>query len=206
MLTSPHRLLTSELVTVYVGPSKKKWVLHKNLLCARSSFFETAFGGNFKESKENAIYLPEDDKAAFELLAGWLYNGGISRRHDTGAEHCWSVIRLYILGSKLNMETLRNDAMDRIRRHYMNKGYSNDSKDLAEVATYIFVHTPQSSLLRTWVAAAAVNSMTTLIPYKDGCKPYESVICAHGEFAVLVIRELSWNWTQPQPHPTGSLR
>ena len=66
-----------EVVNVYVGPERKRYVVHKNLLIAESDYFKAALLGSFIEAEENSIHLKEEDPAAVALLIGWLYHGVI---------------------------------------------------------------------------------------------------------------------------------
>lgn len=65
------------MVSIYVGPERKHYVVHKRLLTSQSDYFDKALNGGFKEAEENKIHLEEDDPAAVGLLVGWLYRGVI---------------------------------------------------------------------------------------------------------------------------------
>lgn len=67
----------NESVIIYVGPERKRYLIHKDLLTKQSEFFDKALNGKFKEAEENSIYLEEESPAAFDLLVGWLYQGRI---------------------------------------------------------------------------------------------------------------------------------
>lgn len=71
------RDLGFEVVDVYVGPERKRYVVHKNLLVRQSDYFKGALAGSFIEAEENSIHLKEEDPAAVALLIGWLYHGAI---------------------------------------------------------------------------------------------------------------------------------
>jgi len=63
----------SQVVTVLVGADRTKFVIHKDLLTSKSEFFRAALTGDWEESKSQKVHLPEDDPAAFEMFAHWLY-------------------------------------------------------------------------------------------------------------------------------------
>lgn len=65
-------LTFDSLVKIYVGPQKKQWMLPKDLLCDRFSFFKAAFKGGFKEAAEKEMWLEEDDPEAFGLLVDYV--------------------------------------------------------------------------------------------------------------------------------------
>lgn len=66
------------MVTIYVGPERKRYLIHKDLLTKQSEFFDRALNGNFKEAEENSIYLEEESPAAFDLLVSLLYKGDVA--------------------------------------------------------------------------------------------------------------------------------
>jgi hypothetical protein len=66
-----------EVVDIYVGPERQRYVVHKKLLTSQSEYFDKAFNGSFKEADENSIHLKEEDPAALALLVGWLYGRGV---------------------------------------------------------------------------------------------------------------------------------
>lgn len=47
-----------ESVILIVGPKKKAYTLHKELLCFYSDYFRAAFNGSFKEATERKIEVP----------------------------------------------------------------------------------------------------------------------------------------------------
>jgi BTB/POZ domain len=54
------RLLTDEIVALYVGPKRKAYYVHKALLCNRSSYFRAVFRDNvqFREGAEMRSISP----------------------------------------------------------------------------------------------------------------------------------------------------
>jgi len=71
------RDLGTEVISVYVGPDRRRFVVHKQLLTSQSDYFDKALNGRFKEAEENEIHLEEDDPTAIGLMVGWLYRGVI---------------------------------------------------------------------------------------------------------------------------------
>jgi len=45
------RFTTSEIVTIYVDPKRKKFMIHKDLLCAKSEYFRASLSDNWTEGK-----------------------------------------------------------------------------------------------------------------------------------------------------------
>ena len=44
--------LGNKMVTIYVGPKRKEFKIHKKLICGSADYFEKAFNGDFKEGRE----------------------------------------------------------------------------------------------------------------------------------------------------------
>ncbi|OAP58877.1 hypothetical protein AYL99_06174 [Fonsecaea erecta] len=126
---------TSEIVTVHVGPKRKRFHLHRDLICQRSPFMEKCLQKNrFDEGYKNELYLPEDDPKAFSIVVEWIYrgrlpvfgtfgtspNGGSSAasvRVTTGLDMC-DMSAAYCMADKFGMEELQNGIMDCIRTNY----------------------------------------------------------------------------------------
>jgi hypothetical protein len=99
-------------VTIYVGPYRQKFVVHKNLLCKAAEFFKAAFCTDFKEGKEGTMDMPEDSAAAFSLFIEWLYHGTIP--NGCTQSYVDSLYDLYIFAEKICMDSpeLKDNTMD----------------------------------------------------------------------------------------------
>jgi hypothetical protein len=78
MLTSNyhHRDLGTEVVDIIVGPKRKRFVVHEQLLTSRSTYFRDILRGSNIGNKSK-VYFDDDDPAAVALFVGWLYRGTI---------------------------------------------------------------------------------------------------------------------------------
>jgi hypothetical protein len=65
------------VIDLFVGPDRKRYVVHKKPLTSQSEYFYNAFKGDFKEAQENSIHLKEEDPVAVALLIGFIYRGVI---------------------------------------------------------------------------------------------------------------------------------
>ena len=111
---------TSEIVTVLVGPKRKRFYLHRDLICQRSPFMEKCLSKNrFREGEKNELYLPEDDPKAFAIVVDWIYRGKLPGM--TAGMRNLDVIDMssaYCMADKFGMEELQNGIMDYIRTSY----------------------------------------------------------------------------------------
>lgn len=60
-------------------------VVHKNLLCETSRFFQTSCNGQWSESKEKTVRLKEVDPESFAIYVKWLYTGNLDVLHGDTA-------------------------------------------------------------------------------------------------------------------------
>ncbi|MCJ1286691.1 hypothetical protein MMC26_006037 [Xylographa opegraphella] len=69
--------LGTETVSIFVGPIRKQYTIHKDLVCNAVPFFSKTFEGVFHEAQSGAVHLTDDHEspAAFELFIHWLYTG-----------------------------------------------------------------------------------------------------------------------------------
>ncbi|KAL2072719.1 hypothetical protein VTL71DRAFT_12062 [Oculimacula yallundae] len=105
--------LNNELVTIYVGPKRKEFLLHKNLLCKSSDYFDKAFNSNFQEAEKGTMFLPEDNPEAFALFVNWLYRSTIPA--GNAQSHVFRLADLYILADKICLVDLKDEVMDIIQ-------------------------------------------------------------------------------------------
>ncbi|MCJ1381404.1 hypothetical protein MMC17_004514 [Xylographa soralifera] len=121
-IPAPHfaSLIASETVVLVVGPKRKRFSAHKDLLCYIVPYFEKAFNGAFAEATDGTIYFAEADPAARELFIGWLYRG---RPSLTLAGNDFApFLRLCVLADMWCLPDLQNSIIDIIFNWF-------DSKD-----------------------------------------------------------------------------
>jgi hypothetical protein len=151
------RSLGEDVVTLYVGAKRKKFQVHKKLLCDRSSF-QKAFSGdsNFKEATEGIMHLPEDDPATFDRIINWLYRDQLpvylekaEDRHPRSFHR--SLIDMFLFAEKHCINVLANRAMDLMQDINLKV---NTIPDLEEIR-HVYSNSHDKSKLRLYVAAAA---------------------------------------------------
>jgi hypothetical protein len=102
-----------EIVTLYVGPTRKKFIVHKNLICDSSDFFKKAFTGNFVESKEGTINLSEDDPDVISIFIHWLYTAVVPL--GNAEDYLHNLYELYFFADKVCLTVLKDATMDSIQ-------------------------------------------------------------------------------------------
>jgi hypothetical protein len=105
---SAHSEHFQGLVTILVGPTKKPYTIHKDLLCFYSDYFRAAFQGSFKEATERKIELAGITTDIFEHFQVWLY----TRRLDTLGGHFPTIVKLWVFGDQHQIPLLQNCVID----------------------------------------------------------------------------------------------
>jgi hypothetical protein len=115
-----HRTLGTEIATIYVGPKRKAFKIHKKLLCDRSDYFSKAFNSRFQEAN-GEMHCPEDDPTAFGHLVNYFYRNAVPQLPSKDApdnehsEFYEGLSQLFFLAEKLCMNELSNKTMDTIQ-------------------------------------------------------------------------------------------
>ena len=61
-----------EVVTIFVGPEKKRYNIHKDIICHHSEYFRAAYNGRWKEADEG-VTLEDVEVEVFNIFVHWLY-------------------------------------------------------------------------------------------------------------------------------------
>jgi hypothetical protein len=109
------------MIDIYVGEARRRWTLHRNLLCHHSEQLEEELEGTGKGDRKELLELPEHDPAGFELLVKWLYQGkldDVSDMPDATQKYEYAVNchALYLLCDRFDLPQLKNVAMDQFRK------------------------------------------------------------------------------------------
>lgn len=174
-----HELLTHQLVDIYVGPEGVAYTIHEKLLCYHSAVLR----GHFYSTKtRNTSYgLPDDDTDAFELLVGWLYSRTLS--FPVEDKQVSTLLDLYLLAEKLQMEALENDCVDTVRAYY----HSNETYPELRRVQYVYANTDADNPMREMMVGSIARFLTLgeSIP-----KHWESALKRDGELGLDIIRAI----------------
>ncbi|KAF7900958.1 hypothetical protein EAF00_003179 [Botryotinia globosa] len=83
--------------------------VYKDILCNKIEFFDRMFNGKFKEAKENAAVLPEDDPEAFDMLMWWVTHDMVRSLRGEGFR---KKLHLWVLADKLCLANLQDYVMN----------------------------------------------------------------------------------------------
>ncbi|EME47041.1 hypothetical protein DOTSEDRAFT_41560 [Dothistroma septosporum NZE10] len=148
-------LLSGPTVDIRVGPEKKHWSLHRNLLCHHSPYFETELRVDDQTetngSKHHKLELPDDDPVGFELLVKWLYQGQLedASQMSDEAKYDYAVAchKLYLLCDRFDMVRLKNMSMDQYRQCLNESQLVPDADEINEIYRASPVGSPFRSLM-----------------------------------------------------------
>ncbi|GAB0134623.1 hypothetical protein EsDP_00002988 [Epichloe bromicola] len=108
--------LSGRSLEVIVGETS--FHVNEKLICAASPFFETAFSGEWDESKTRTIELREHDAQIFRTYMHWLYLRKLAVRNDApgsvGNEEYIHLAKAYVLGDFLSDGHFKDAVLDAI--------------------------------------------------------------------------------------------
>ncbi|KAK3112819.1 hypothetical protein LTR53_010500 [Teratosphaeriaceae sp. CCFEE 6253] len=88
-------------IDIIVGIERRVFLVHEQLLCSRSAFFQAALNKEWKEGQKRKVELPEEDCSDFSRYVHWLYSGKLAVKQSTGEPLYHVRVALYILGEKI---------------------------------------------------------------------------------------------------------
>ncbi|KAK3068872.1 hypothetical protein LTR53_013235 [Teratosphaeriaceae sp. CCFEE 6253] len=187
-------LLSGPTVDIYVGPERKHWALHRNLLCHHSSFFETEFEGHEvpkggTKDGESVLELPDDDAKGFQLLVKWLYQGQLEDNSVLTEvekyEYAVSCHKLYMLCDKFDMLHLKNLAMDLYRANLNAAQLVPDADEIND----IYRASPVGSPFRPLMTKIAARQIMDPDVDKDA-ETYRKCFQENPDFAVEMVNAI----------------
>lgn len=173
---------------IYVGETKRRWSLHRTLLCHHSTWFQKRVDDG-KRDREEKVELHDDDPRAFELLVKWLYQGKIDDVSGMPMDRKWdyadSCQQLYVLCEKFNLPQLKNLAIDQFRKGCFEAGLVPGAEEMLP----IYQKTPRSSPFRKLVSQIAARQIMDPESEKDA-SAYRQCFESNPDFAIDVINAI----------------
>jgi len=163
-LTHSHRLIHGPSSSIFVGPTRKEFLVHKALLCHYSRYFRSALYSDFVEAKCNTVELKDEDPACFQYIIAWMYRGTLGQLKYYGTSNqeeaislCTQTCRLYYLADFLRIEELLVQLLSYLRGLF--DGF-RDKKIVplnSDVIVHLHENTTDFSYLRAMVMDELVH-------------------------------------------------
>ncbi|PSN64734.1 hypothetical protein BS50DRAFT_529203 [Corynespora cassiicola Philippines] len=107
------------------GDDQSEFFVHQGIICDRSEFFRRALNGNWAESTDRVVRLPEDNPSIFSLYHGFLYTKSLpilperisndEKESEAIAEQYLALCELYVLAEKLVDSMFKADVLDALK-------------------------------------------------------------------------------------------
>ena len=109
-------MLTGGVVTIYVGPKRKEYQVHRSLLASHE------YWRKFLDSKlaedSRIVHLPDQYPATWDLFINWLYRGKLKdiceENEDVATDQAIQYINLYTTAEHWAILALQNNIMDKL--------------------------------------------------------------------------------------------
>ena len=142
-------MLTGDIITIYVGPKRKKYQIHKDLLASYEHWRKRLDSKLIKDSQK--MYLPECDPDVWDVFVNWLYRGGLKdiclQDEDMAKVQMGKYIQLYIHAEHWTIRALQNKIMDK----FCAGTISSWDWSPCNVIQRIYKNTPEDSPFRCFV-------------------------------------------------------
>lgn len=146
------RFLYTDSVIVHVGHLSKRFMLHKNLVCRDSTFFNAACKGSFREADSNEVKLPDDEPETFDNFVQWLYTRDFERPMTESGWPKWECFfETYVLADKLGAPKFSNHVMNLMVHEAETRWDQELSLPDAAAVCVAYENTPGSSPLRRFL-------------------------------------------------------
>ena len=102
------------MATIFVGPSAKRYDLHKTVLRSVGGFFKAVLSdtNHFREAMTNTITLPDEDTVVFERFVVYVYKRDFHSDGEAEDEISWkTLIDLYSFGERRMIPEMQNKAV-----------------------------------------------------------------------------------------------
>jgi hypothetical protein len=172
------------MVDIYVGPSRTHWVLHAQLLRARSSRLLSG-------TKAGPVHLPDEDESTFARLVAWLYSARIPT--PTSERDLGDLLELHALASRQGMPALTHAVLEAVRDFYRR----TDSFPCLRRVQYVCAEGEDGDMRRLMVESVA----RMLVLGEEVPPHWERALRRDGAMAVDIIRAVQAWRLEPERVP-----
>ena len=150
-LTSSQSMLTGGIITIYVGPKRKEYHVHKGLL-ASNDYWSKFLDSKLAEDSQS-VHLPQELSGSWDLFVNWLYRGNLKdicvENKDVATNQVILYIYLYTSAENWAIPALQNKIMDKL------SAWTTSSweciPDIVTVIRHFYKHTVKGSPLRSYL-------------------------------------------------------
>ena len=148
-LISSQSMLTGGLITIYVGPKRKEYQVHRGLL-ASIDYWSKVLDSKLAEDSQ-IMHLPNQRSESWDLFVNWLYRGSLKdisvEKGDVAENQARQYISLYIRAERWAIPTLQNKIMDKLHAWTTPSCYWFASYSIL----HVYEQTPKGSPLRSYL-------------------------------------------------------
>lgn len=143
-------------MTVYIGPNRRVWAIHLEMLCKYSKYFRAALKRNFQEADTKSFEFLEEDEDTFEHFVLWLYGHPAFDRPPNAIsaekpEALCLYVRLYVLASRFMVLQLQNAIVTALHFFYSANVHE---EPCMEAVLFLYQNTNRNAELRHLISAA----------------------------------------------------
>lgn len=175
------------MVHLFVGPKRKRFHVHKDLLCDRSEYFRAMFECGYIETQNKEVFLTDETASAVELFITWIY--GTALRGPVDANESSAYLGLLVLSEKFLIEQLHNECIDLIRAYFRDGSHPVRVQDVEYIYSSLDDQKLCHFLIRL-VAKPALNDLNVarahVLVLPELPKECLDLICAGGKCAMAL--------------------
>ena len=148
----------ADQISVLVGRSEQLFIVHRELICAKSKFFKAACSKRWLEGKEKQVKLPDVDPPVFQSYLSWVYSTTLNIAALTDQDTDKTVsensrvvakyVELYLLGDVLDDVRLRNKVLQTLV-------LDTETMPRLETVQRVWKKTPHNSPIRRMIVECA---------------------------------------------------
>ncbi|PYI25302.1 hypothetical protein BP00DRAFT_452242 [Aspergillus indologenus CBS 114.80] len=133
-------------IEIVVGDEQKVFGVHEGLVRSSSPFFNRALAGEWKESVQRTVPLPDDEPEIAALYIHWLYTGklAVSCGEPGRIKHAeyLDLVKAYVFGNKILDTRFQNAIIDALVESRSEWQGENSTYPVGEVLEYAYDHLP----------------------------------------------------------------
>lgn len=202
LISRSYRFTQSGIVKIYVGPKRKLFEVHKELLIAKSGYFRRCLTDKtWEEARTGEVYWEAEKVEHVEHLVDWLYGLKVDIEED--GRFIDKHIKCYQFANVRDVAGLKNEVIDGLGRRLQLEGLCPHCLDVSKLRDEGFHGTALYSFMLNTIIhqldkspKASVEGTERVIAIRDQLKGVSN------EFLVDVVEALVRFKAEPFADPT----